>query len=165
MRWVPMLVEGVAHCGCSARHPVLAMREQDGHGWLNVRLGCQEAKHLAGELAGSRMRSSVTYRLIEEMLSALGWEVARVRLRLEDDGDMFSLVELSDGARRAGVRAHPGDAVVVAARALLPVEVPESIVRTDPRGALGAWFARHQEGALDDFRRFLDGVEPRDFAG
>ncbi len=163
MGWVPMLVEGVARCGCSAEHPVLALREQEGERWMNVRLGCLEAGHLAAELAGRRTRSSATYRLVDETLSALGWEISRVRLRSEDEGGLFALIELVDGSRRAGVRAHPGDAVVVATRSVQPIEVPEAMARKEPPVPLVPWSAEHGGGELVEFRRFVERVRPSDF--
>jgi hypothetical protein len=101
--------QGVRRCDCDGCHPILTLTESGGDRWLNVRLTGHEADHLAHELAGRPSRTSVTYALIEELLSALGWSLTAVRLGGTPHQELLGLVEVTQGTQRAGVRAHPGD--------------------------------------------------------
>lgn len=165
MRWIPMDIDGVRRCDCDGEHPILALTERGGDRWFNIRVTCLEADYLAHELGGRRIRASVTYTLIEELLSALGWSLAALRLTNEEDAAMFALVELGRGPERAGVRAYPGDAVVLAARSGLPLDVPIELARTGDRSVSRPWIEDEDHDAdVVAFRRLLDDLTPEDFA-
>lgn len=164
MRWVPMVVEGVRRCGCDAAHPLVALSEPDGDRWCNVRVSGPEADHLAHELAGQRTRAAVTYSLIEELLSALGWSLCTVRLNVSERQEVLALVEVGRNGERAGVRAHAGDAVLLASRAKITIDVPVELARLGDRGLAERWLPDEDLDELVDFRGFLDRVTPQDFA-
>lgn len=164
MRWVPMVMDGVHRCGCAGQHPILALSEARGDRWVNVRLTCREADHIARELAGHRTRAALTYTLLEEMLSALGWCVSAVRLVGGDDHAMLGLVEMTRETERAGVRAHPGDAIVLASRCAVTIDVPRELAQTGERGLSEPWLTGVDADEIVSFPRFLDDVTPEDLA-
>lgn len=163
-RWVPMVVDGIRRCDCAGRHPILALSEPDGVRWLNVRVTSHEADHLASEIGGQRTRASVIYALLTEVASALGWRPSAVRLVGTEDQEMLGLVELIRGDERAGVRAHPGDALVLACRCGITIEVPLDLVQAGDRGLTESWLADGDPDAIATFRRQLDDATPDDFA-
>lgn len=163
MRWVSMEIDGVRRCDCDGEHPILALTEPDGDRWFNIRVTCLEADYLAHELGGRRIRASVTYTFIEETLSALGWSIRALRLADGQDAGMFALVELVRDDERAGVRAYPGDAVVLARRFGLGLDVPVELVRTGDRGVGRPWLDDEDDADLVAFRRLLDDLTPEDF--
>jgi bifunctional DNase/RNase len=164
MRWVRMVVEGVRRCECDGRHPILTLIESGGDRWLNVRVTGHEADHLAHELAGRPSRTSVTYGLIEELLSALGWSLTAVRLGGTPHQELLGLVEVTHGDQRAGVRAHPSDAVLLATRREITIDVPLELARVGERGLAAPWLAGDDVDEVAAFRRLLDDVTPEDFA-
>lgn len=164
MRWVPMVAEGVRRCDCDGRRPILTLAEPGGDRWLNVRVTGHEADHLAHELAGRQTRASATYALMEELLSALGWSLSAVRLGGTPHQELLGLVEVAHGAQRAGVRAHPGDAVLLASRRGITVDVPRELVRVGERGLAAPWLAGDHADQVAAFRKLLDDVSPEDFA-
>jgi bifunctional DNase/RNase len=164
MRWVPMVVDGVLRCDCGSRHPILALSEPDGRRWLNVRVTGHEADHLASEIAGHRTRASVIYALLDELVSALGWRPSAVRLVGTEHHEMLGLVELTRGDERAGVRAHPGDAVVLACRCAITIDVPLDLVQVGDRRLAQPWLTGDDPDTIATFRRQLDDATPDDFA-
>jgi bifunctional DNase/RNase len=164
MRRVPMVLDGVRRCDCDGRHPILALSEPHGDRWLNVRVTSHEADHLAHELAGHRTRAALTYTLVEELLSALGWRLTAVRLVPTDHQEMLGLIEVARGAQRAGVRAHPGDAAVLASRGAITIEVPLELARVGDRGLSQPWLAGDHSDEIASFRKLLDDLSPEDFA-
>jgi len=159
-----MLVDGV-RCCCAGRHPILALSEPGGFRWLNVRVTGHEADHLASEIAGHRTRASVIYRLLEELVSALSWQPSAVRLVATDQHEMLGLVELTRGDERAGIRAHPGDAVVLACRCAITIDVPLDLAQEGDRQLAQAWLDGDDDDAVAIFRRQLDDATPDDFGG
>ncbi|MGQ0805295.1 MAG: bifunctional nuclease domain-containing protein [Actinomycetota bacterium] len=159
-----MIVEGVRRCGCESGHPLVALAEPRGDRWLNVRVSDREADHLAHELGSGRTRAAFTYTLLGELLSALGWTLSAVRLTGTEHQEVLGLVEVTRGDERAGVRAHPGDAIVLAYRYDLAVEVPVEMARMGDRGLAAEWLADGDSDELASFRRFLDELTPDDFA-
>jgi bifunctional DNase/RNase len=113
---------------------------------------------------GRPSRISVTYALIEELLSALGWSVSAVRLGGTQHHELLGLVEVSHGAQRAGVRAHPGDAVVLASRRGITIDVPPELARLGDRTVAEPWVASDHADEVEAFRRLLEDVAPDDFA-
>jgi bifunctional DNase/RNase len=164
MRRVPMVLDGVRRCDCDGRHPILALSEPDGPRWLNVRVTCHEADHLAHEVAGHRTRASVTYTLVEELLSALGWRLSAVRLVPTEHQEMQGLVEVTRGAEQAGVRAHAGDAVVLASRSAITIDVPLELAQQGDRGLSQPWLTGDDSDQVANFRRLLEDITPEDFA-
>jgi bifunctional DNase/RNase len=162
--WVPMVVDGVHCCDCAGRHPVLALSETDGSRWLNVRVTGHEADHLAAEIAGHRTRASVIYGLLDELVSALDWRLSAVRLVGTEHHEMLGLVELARGHERAGIRAHPGDAVVLASRSAMAIDVPVDLTQVGARGLAEAWLEGDDRETIAAFRRQLDDATPDDFA-
>ena len=163
MDWVPMVVDGVRRCDCAGGHPILALAELDGVRWLNVRLTCHEADHVASEVAGHRTRASVIYALFDELISALGWHPSAVRLVGSENREMLGLVELTRDDERAGVRAHPGDAVVLAWRCSITIDVPVELVQMGDRGLAQPWLEHEDPDTVARFRRQLDEATPDDF--
>ena len=86
-----------------------------------------------------------------------------MRLTAVVDGVVHASLELRGGTH---VDARASDAVVLALRAQAPVLcAPEVLAEAGlpARGADGSP-EEDEETALDDFRAFLDGVAPEDFA-
>jgi hypothetical protein len=77
---------------------------------------------------------------------------------------MLGLVELTRGDERAGIRAHPGDAVVLACRCAVTIEVPLDLTQVGARGPDRAWLPGDDPATIAAFRRQLDGATPDDFA-
>jgi hypothetical protein len=96
------------------------------------------------------------------MISALGWHPSAVRLVGTEHQKMLGLVELTRGDERAGIWAHPGDAVVVACRCAMTIDVPHEMVQMGHRRLTQPWF--EDEDAVARFRRELDDATPDDFA-
>jgi bifunctional DNase/RNase len=162
-RWVPMVVDGVRCCDCAGRHPILALSEPDGFRWLNVSVTGNEADHLASEIAGHRTRASVIYSLLDELVSALDWHLSAVRLVGTERQEMLGLVELGRGDERAGIRAHPSDAVVLACRCAVTIDVPLELAQVGDRQLAQPWLECDDADTVAIFRRQLDAATPDDF--
>jgi bifunctional DNase/RNase len=100
------------------------------------------------------------------MLEALGAEVARVDVSRIDDGTFYGEITLSSSAGARVVDARPSDAVALASRVGAPIWVADDVMAE--AGMLDSFTAEEAaadaDERLDEFKKFIDEIEPEDFA-
>ncbi len=133
---------------------------------LPIWIGAQEASSILVAIEGAVVPRPLAHDLMRGMLEASGAEVAQVEVARIVEGTFYAEVSLSTADGPRVVDARPSDAVALASRVGAPIWVADAVMAeagmpdnvTDGEG-------EEQVGAsLDEFRRFLDEVEPEDFA-
>lgn len=154
---------------------------------LPIWIGAQEATSIVIAVAGEQPPRPLTHDLTMTLLDTLHAQVARVEVTRIDDGTFYAELTLTTPAGPRVIDARPSDAVALAVRADAPIFVDEAVLDeagipgeiaepgtddaddTDESGEAGmpddAVAERTDEAAVDEFKRFLEGVDPEDFQG
>lgn len=148
--------------------PVLLLREQEGdHRVLAIMIGGPEAQAIAFALDGVETRRPMTHDLITTLVEELGAQIERVTISaLRDDIFYADLVLQAHGDTHV-VSARPSDAMAIAVRVGTPVFAEEAVL-----AEVGYFEVEDDEDAdpeaadamVEEFREFIDQVNPEDFA-
>jgi uncharacterized protein len=150
-----------------ANAPVVLLREQIGDRVLPIYIGPEEAKAIALALEGVATPRPMTHDLLRDTLGALGAQVARITVTELRDRTFYAELELRIDGRTVRVSSRPSDAIALAVRVEAPIYASEEVLdeaATAPQEE-AAGDPEEQEEIVDQFREFIDQVNPDDFAG
>ncbi len=148
--------------------PVLLLREQEGERrLLAIMIGGPEAQAIAFALDGVETRRPMTHDLIATLIDELGAHIDRIVISaLRDDIFYADLVLRADDDTHV-VSARPSDAMAIAVRVGTPVYAEEAVLAE-------VGYVEEDDSEADDdvdpdevveeFREFIDQVNPEDFA-
>jgi len=157
---VPMEVVGV-RIELPTNTPILLLREMDGHRFLPIWIGTNEATAIALALEGVEPPRPMTHDLLKLVIEAVGTSVERVVVTNLQDGTFFAdLVMLRDGEEIV-LSARPSDAIALATRIDAPVLAARAVL--DEGGV--EIRDEGEEEEIERFREFLEEVTPEDFEG
>ena len=139
--------------------------EEEGTGRvLPIWIGAQEATSILIAVEGEHAPRPLSHDLITTLFGAVGAKVDRVEVTRIDEGTFYAELTLSTPTGPQVLDARPSDAVALAVRADAPIFVADEVL--DDAG-IPAEMAdlRDEEEKLDEFKQFLDEVDPEDFQG
>jgi uncharacterized protein len=131
---------------------------------LPVWIGAQEATSILIAVQGTPVPRPLAHDLMLSMLEESSVAVDRVEVTSVDGGTFFATVTLRTPRGLRDVDARPSDAIALATRADAPIFVAESVL--DAAGIPDTVLEESElteEEDVEEFRRFLDEVEPEDF--
>lgn len=148
--------------------PVLLLREQEGERrLLAIMIGGPEAQAIAFALDGVETRRPMTHDLIATLIDELGAHIDRIVISaLRDDIFYADLVLRADDDTHV-VSARPSDAMAIAVRVGTPVYAEEAVLaevgyveedETETEDDVDP------DEVVEEFREFIDQVNPEDFA-
>lgn len=150
-----------------ANTPIVLLREMTGRGRiLPIFIGGAEAAAIAFALEGVVTPRPLTHDLFRNVLEALDVQLVRVVLTGLDDGTFLAELELSTPSGTSTVSCRPSDGIALALRTTSPIVATEElldeagqtpIIETDETG-------ESPEDVVEQFRDFIEHVEPEDFA-
>jgi bifunctional DNase/RNase len=149
-----------------ANTPVVLLREQSGERVLPIYIGPEEAKAIAVALEGMVMPRPMTHDLLRDVLGAMGATLTRVTVTELRDRTFYAELELRQDGRTFRVSSRPSDAIALAVRVDAPIYAAEDVLdeaAAPPADVEGD--PEEQEEIVDQFREFIDQVNPDDFAG
>jgi uncharacterized protein len=146
--------------------PLVLLREHDEpHRLLPLFVGGFEATSIALALGGAEPPRPLTHDLMVSLVEQLDAEIRQVELTGFEDETFLAEVVLTGPSGDARIDARPSDAIALAVRTGAPVFVSEDVLE---RAAVEAATEPLDPAAIDhevdQFREFLTGVEPTDFA-
>lgn len=150
--------------------PVLLLREQDGDRRnLAIMIGGPEAQAIAFALDGVETRRPMTHDLITTLIEDLGAHVDRIVISALRDDIFYADLVLSTGDDTTVVSARPSDAMAIAVRIGTPVYAEEAVLAEvgyveDESGDDDEDDGRDPDEVVEEFREFIDQVNPEDFA-
>jgi len=147
-----------------ANTPVVLLREQEGDRVLPIYIGPEEAKAIAVALEGMTAPRPMTHDLLRDVLGAIGCDLTSVRVTELRDRTFYAELELRQGDRTVRVSSRPSDAIALAVRVDAPIFASEAVL--DEAAAPQAEVEveeEQQEEIVDQFREFIDQVNPEDF--
>jgi bifunctional DNase/RNase len=146
--------------------PVMLLRELEGdRRLLAIMIGGPEAQAIAFALDGVETRRPLTHDLITLLLDELDAHLDRIVISALRDDVYYADLHLHVGDDDHVVSARPSDAMAIAVRVGTPVFADEAVL------AEAGYLDVPDDEDLDDddevveeFREFIDQVNPEDFA-
>lgn len=168
---VQVRVLGVA-LDAAGQHIILLkpLFEEPGEGRvLPIWIGTLEATSILLAVSGEEAPRPLTHDLMKTMLDTLDVEVERVEVTRIEDGTYFAEITLNSLSGRHVLDARPSDSVALVVRTGAPLFVademleeagiPAEVVEPHPDAP------PNDEAKVDEFKRFLEEVDPEDFQG
>ncbi|MFP5255606.1 MAG: bifunctional nuclease family protein [Acidimicrobiia bacterium] len=141
--------------------PCLVLREADGQGRiLPIFIGGPEATAIAFALEQVETPRPMTHDLMKDLLEELGAQVERVVVTELREATFFAELVIRVGTEVHTVSARPSDAVALAVRTGATVYAEEGVLDAAGRSA----GEDVPEEVVEQFKDFLDQVNPEDFA-
>ena len=147
--------------------PIALLREVEGaRRVLPIFIGSPEATAIAFALEEVVTPRPMTHDLLREVLDDLGVSLEKVTITDLQDGVFYAELDLhaADGVHT--ISSRPSDALALAARTGAPIYAAESVLAE--AGYLEDDTADEEEGeseeVVEQFRDFIDSVNPEDFA-
>jgi bifunctional DNase/RNase len=148
-----------------ANAPVVLLREQQGdHRVLPIYIGPEEARAIAIAVEGVTTPRPMTHDLLRDLLGAVDVQVVSITVTDLRDKTFFAEIELQSADRTVRVSSRPSDAVALAVRVGAPIFASEAVLDEAAMPAPDEVEEEEQEEVVDQFREFLDQVNPEDFA-
>lgn len=148
--------------------PIMLLREQHGDRRnLAIMIGGPEAQAIAFALDGVETRRPMTHDLITLLIDELDARIDRIVISALRDDIFYADLVLQSGAGTHVVSARPSDALAIAVRLGTPVFAEEAVLLEV--GYLDTPDDDEDDGdgadqVVEEFREFIDQVNPEDFA-
>ncbi len=160
---VQVRVAGVA-LDASGQHVLLLkpLDQMPGDGLvLPIWIGQLEATSILVAVENADVPRPLAHDLMRLMLTALDASATRVEVTRIDDGAFYAEVTLTTPLGDRIVDARPSDAIALAARTGAAMWVADEVLAE--AGVPDVLTEIDASERLDEFKRFLDDVEPEDF--
>lgn len=145
-----------------ANAPVVLLREQSGdRRVLPIYIGPEEAKAIALALEGVSTARPMTHDLMRDLLVSLGASVQRIVVTELRESTFFAEVELALDGQVHRVSSRPSDAIALAVRVEAGIFASDDVL--DDAANPVSDEPEEQEQIVDEFRAFIDQVNPEDF--
>ena len=157
---VQVRVAGVA-LDASGQHVLLLkpLDEIPGDGMLlPIWIGGLEATSILVAVEQAPVPRPLAHDLMRALIAELGAEVTRI-----DDGTFYAEITLSTALGDRVIDARPSDAVALASRVGAELWVADAVM--EDAGVPDVLTETDVGERLDEFKKFLDDVEPEDFEG
>ena len=147
--------------------PVVVLRELEGERrLLPIFIGQPEAAAIAFALDGVVTQRPMTHDLMRDLVEQLGATVERILITHLDEGTFYAEIHLESGDTSLQVSSRPSDAMALALRMDCPIYATDELL--DEAGLVEPDDDETEEPQGDDvveqFREFIDSVNPDDFA-
>ena len=145
-----------------SNQPMVVLRETEGQQrMLSIWIGGPEATAIAVALEGLEPRRPLTHDLLRIVLDELGATLVQVVITELRDSVFYADLHLSLADGTKVISARPSDAIALAVRTSTPIHAEEAVlaeagfVEAEPE---------EPEDVVEQFREFIDSVDPGDFA-
>ena len=154
-----------------SNQPVLILRDQQAARYLPLWIGTAEATAISLALEGVDPPRPLTHDLLANVIDHLGGQVTSVSVSELVDGTFYATINFLN---HDSISARPSDAVALAVRNGVPVFVAQDVMDFagmdlaidddfEP-GDAGFGETDMSQEELDNFRAFLDDIQPDDFS-
>lgn len=144
--------------------PIVLLRERGGdRRLLPIFIGAPEATAIAFALEEVSTPRPMTHDLMKDVLDDLGVRLEQVHVTALKDATFYAELHLAIDGRTHQVSSRPSDAIALAARTGSPIYAAEAVL--DEAGyTLTEEDEEQQEVVVEQFKEFIDNVNPEDFA-
>jgi len=149
--------------------PIVVLQELTGASRsLSIFIGGPEATAIAFALEGVQAPRPLTHDLFKDVLETVEIELDHVVVSELKEATFFAELHLTNGADTWVVSARPSDALALAARVECPIYVNDAVMNeagvSDVVDDDDDVPAGNPEEVVEEFRQFIDSVNPEDFA-
>jgi len=127
---------------------------------LPIWIGTPEATSILLALQGTDMPRPLTHDLMRDVVETLGFVVERVEITRVDEGTFYAALILRGEERAFALDARPSDSIALAVRTGSPIFVDDEVFE---QASIEAEPDIDPDAEIEQFREFLEGVEPEDF--
>jgi bifunctional DNase/RNase len=165
---VQVRVLGVA-LDASGQHIILLkpLGEDEGQGRvLPIWIGAQEATSILIAIQGEQPPRPLSHDLMKLLLDAVGSQIERVEVTRIEDGTFYAELSIRTPTGPYTIDARPSDSVALASRTGAPLFVADEVL--EEAGIPAEMVEPHEETEeekLEEFKKFLEDVDPEDFQG
>lgn len=135
--------------------PLVLLHESEGTRYLPIWIGAVEATAIAFAQQGAESARPLTHELMRSIIEGLGDELVEVRINSVEDSVFFATLAFSSGTI---VDARPSDSIALALRCGARIVCAEDVL-----DEVGIPATPDEDAQIEQFREFLDEVEPEDF--
>lgn len=162
---VPMELVGV-RVEVPANTPVVILREQTGaQRLLPIVIGTPEASSIHAALEGIESPRPLTHDLLVQVLEQLETRLERIVVTEIRDHVFYAELHLHTLGRQLVVSCRPSDAIAIAVRTGSPIFATEGLLLQAGQHPVEIADDTDEEAIIDEFRDFLDDLDPDDFKG
>jgi uncharacterized protein len=157
-----MVIYGVSF-DMVGKQPIVLLKTREGNKFLPIWIGHPEAAAILMKLQGATTPRPMTHDLINEVLSELDVSCVRVSVTELKENTFYAAITLQANGREVDIDSRPSDALALAVRTGAPIFAADEVIAES-----GIEFEHEDEDAeevVDQFKEFLDQVNPEDFAG
>jgi uncharacterized protein len=145
------------------RTPVVILREVAGQRRvLPIFIGVPEAQAIALTMQNIETPRPMTHDLMKNLLDEVGAQVERITVTELREGTFFAEIILSSQGEVRTVSSRPSDAIALAIRIGSPIYAEEDVL--EEAGRVEQPDEEEAEQVVEQFRDFIDHVNPEDFA-
>lgn len=144
--------------------PVIILKPLDdelGGRLLPIWIGHPEATAILLAIEGVETPRPMTHDLLRTVVESLDAYVERVEITRVEEGTFYAALVLRGEERVRVLDARPSDSIALAMRVGAPIFVAEEVLDA----AAIADEPVDEDAAVEEFRRFLESVDPEDFQG
>jgi bifunctional DNase/RNase len=145
------------------KQPIVLLRTLDGNKFLPIWIGHPEAAAILMKLQGTPTARPMTHDLVTSMLAELNATVAKVAVTELRENTFHATITLQVNGSEIEIDSRPSDALALAVRTEAPIFVADQVMDDS-----AIEFGQEPDDAsevIDEFRTFLENVNPEDFAG
>jgi bifunctional DNase/RNase len=140
------------------------LRVQEGrHRLLPIMIGSPEASAIHNALEGVVPQRPLTHDLMVNVVAALGAELESVIVTEVRDHTFFAELHLRTNGGPKVISSRPSDALALAVRTGTPIYADEDLLDEAALDAPDEMAEQEEEAILDEFRDFLEEINPEDF--
>jgi uncharacterized protein len=142
--------------------PIVLLREDEGQRYLPIFIGPPEATAIVYALQGMETPRPMTHDLFKTVLDDMAMRLQQVVITELHDGTFYAEIELGGNGNAYRISSRPSDAIALAVRYedAVPIFADEAVLEE-----AGVLFENdEEEEQVEQFREFLDQVQPEDFA-
>jgi uncharacterized protein len=145
------------------RTPVVILREVAGQRRvLPIFIGVPEAQAIALTMQNIETPRPMTHDLMKNLLDEVGAQVERITVTELREGTFFAEIILSAQGEVRTVSSRPSDAIALAVRIGSPIFAEDDVL--EEAGRVEQPDEEEAEQVVEQFRDFIDHVNPEDFA-
>ena len=127
---------------------------------LPIWIGTPEATSILLALQGADMPRPLTHDLMRNVVETLGFVVERVEITRVDEGTFYAALILRGEESAFAIDARPSDSIALAVRTGSPIYVDDAVFE---QASVEGEPDIDPEAEIEEFRGFLESVEPEDF--
>jgi len=145
------------------KQPIVLLRTLDGSRFLPIWIGHPEAAAILMKLQGQPAPRPMTHDLLTKVIGEMNAEVVQVAVTELRESTFYAQITLRVNGSEVEIDSRPSDALALAVRTEAPIYVADAVI--DDSAIEFGQEPEDQGEVIDEFRRFLEHVNPDDFAG